>query len=154
MMLGRVSRSVRGVVPARMGRMGVSRSIFINTESTPNPNSLKFLPNGEEVLREEFGTGMFFQKNSIKDINRSPLAKGIFAVGGVKAVFFGRDFITITKDAGESWPYLKSTLFEVILDFYGSGKAVIEENEGVSDTAILDTDDEVVATIKELIETR
>ena len=68
------------------------RSLFINTETTPNPHSMKFLPQ-QEVLPEKFGTGMYYEKNQLKEILKSPLAKKLFAIEGIKSVFFGKDFI-------------------------------------------------------------
>ena len=133
------------------------RSIFIDTESTPNPHSMKFLP-GKEVLPEESGTGIHFEKASMsaRDAVKSPLAKVLFGVQGVKGVFLARDFITVTKEADEVWPVLKPQLFSHILDFMSSGQDVIAAGgeEHVSDTTILDTDDEIVAAIKELLESR
>eukprot|EP00597_Dinobryon_sp_UTEXLB2267_P004735 CAMPEP_0170074640 /NCGR_PEP_ID=MMETSP0019_2-20121128/11908_1 /TAXON_ID=98059 /ORGANISM="Dinobryon sp., Strain UTEXLB2267" /LENGTH=197 /DNA_ID=CAMNT_0010285073 /DNA_START=154 /DNA_END=747 /DNA_ORIENTATION=+ len=119
---------------------------------------MKFKP-GREVLSEEHGTGMYFQSNgtdSYREISKSPLAKALFSVSGVKSVFLGRDFITITKQSDESWLPLKPQLFSAIMDFFAENKPVMTSitQEGVSDTTILDTDDEIVATIKELMETR
>jgi len=85
---------------------------------------------------------------------RSPLAKKLFSFDGVKGVFLGRDFISVTKEPEVVWHTLKPLIFSGILDFYAEGKAVIEDQPERSDTAILETDDEVVATIKELIESR
>jgi Fe-S cluster biogenesis protein NfuA len=129
------------------------RNIFIDTESTPNPHSMKFLP-GHEVLNEKYGTGMYFQRDEVKDIARSPLAKQLFKIAGIKGVFFGREFITISKETTNSWHALKPQIFSTILDFFSQGSDIIIETDNVSDTTILDTDDEVVATIKELMETR
>ena len=131
------------------------RTVFIDTQSTPNPHSMKFLP-GKIVLEEEMGTGMYFQQGSKAEIKKSPLAKELFKVDGVKGVFLGREFITITKKSDDVWNVLKPQIFSAILDWYSSGTpAVVAQEEGrVSDTAILDTDNEVVATIKELMETR
>lgn len=126
--------------------------MFIDTESTPNPHSMKFMP-GQEVLPESFGTGLFFEKKST-DISRSPLAKNIFQITGVKGIFFGRTFITITKESKETWNILKPQIFAKVLDFYADNKPLVLDNPMVSDTTILDTDDEVVATIKELLESR
>jgi hypothetical protein len=107
------------------------------------------------VLPERYGTGMFIEAHNTRDILRSPLAKMIFKEIGIKSVFFGKDFITVTKTADESWVTLKSMMFSRIMDFYAEELPVInDETTTVSDTTILDTDDEIVATIKELIETR
>lgn len=148
MLSSRLSLLKRG----RKGFTPLCRTIFIDTESTPNPNSMKFLP-GKEVLPEEYGTGLFFEKNS-KEINRSPLAKEIFKIIGVKGLFFGKTFITVTKDTEQVWHMMKPQIFAKILDFYAEEVAIVSDNPLVSDTTILDTDDEVVATIKELLESR
>ena len=131
------------------------RSIFIDSESTPNPHSMKFLP-GSEVLPEVAGTGMFFQKKEVRELMKSPLATNLFKVEGVKGVFLGRDFITVTKTADQTWQVLKPQIFSVILDFISEGQSAVlmDAEMPVSDTEILDTDSEVVATIKELLETR
>lgn len=131
------------------------RRLFIDTETTPNPQSMKFLP-GREVLPEQAGTGMYFQRADSSSQAKSPLAKAIFSVKGVKGVFLGRDFITVTKSDDEMWTLLKPQLFSKMLDFFAEGKDVVAQNEPAraSDTAVLDTDDEIVATIKELLETR
>lgn len=149
----------RRLLPRSPRAVSVRRTLFVNTETTPNPHSLKFKPDGKEVLPERFGTGMFFQLNDKNNMNsdkaHSPLAKQLFEIKGVKGVFLGRDFITITKSGEEQWQIMKPQLFSKILDFYALGKDAVEEKgHGVSDTTVLDTDDEVVATIKELIETR
>ena len=131
------------------------RTIFIDTQSTPNPHSMKFIP-GKTVLEEDMGTGMYFQRSARQEWNKSPLAKELFKLDGVKGVFLGRDFITITKNVDEVWNVLKPQIFSGILDFYSTKLPVLQEysEDHISDTTILDTDDEVVATIKELMETR
>ena len=148
------------LVPRSSNTRVPRRSLFINTESTPNPQSLKFLP-GREVLPESFGTGMQFQASDSKaDLARSPLVKALFGgVKGVKSVFLGRDFLTVTKDSEENWLRLKPMIFAQLLDFFAEGTPVVQEALAggagvVSDTQILDTDSEVVAAIKELIESR
>jgi len=75
--------------------------MFIQTESTPNPESLKYVP-GEVVLDEKYGTGMYFRQGDI-EVNRSPLAKKLLKVPGVQGVFLGRMFITITKSPEIIW---------------------------------------------------
>jgi len=133
--------------------IGYVRNIFIKTESTPNPQSMKFIPE-REVLPESYGTGMHIESKNGRDILRSPLAKSIFKVPGLKSVFFGRDFITVTKESNENWHRLKPMIFSEIFDFFAEGKPVMDDTPVISDTTILDTDDEVVAAIKELMETR
>lgn len=127
--------------------------MFIQTESTPNPHSTKFLP-GQEVLPSEFGTGMYFQKDNTRELQKSPLAKRLMQLDGVTGVFLGRDFVTITKDADASWQSLKPQVFAKIMDFFQDGLQAVTSVPEASDTFITDEDDEVVAMIKELIETR
>jgi hypothetical protein len=123
------------------------RTLFVNTETTPNANSLKFLP-GREVLPENFGTGMYFQRNENREINKSPLAKALFSESGVKGVFLGRDFITITKDTETTWHNLRPAIFSLLFDFFSSENVVIDTTPVIQDTTILDTDSEIVMAIK------
>ena len=136
------------------------RSVFIQTETPPNPESLKFVPTGRVVLElDEDGTsnGYYVTKNDSKeDILRSPLASALFKVDGVKAVYLGSDFVTITKNVEEKWQLLRPLLFSALMDFFdnpNSPKALLERPL-ITDTTILDDDDEIVAMIKELIEER
>jgi Fe-S cluster biogenesis protein NfuA len=128
--------------------------MFIQTEDTPNPESLKFLP-GRSVLEttEEF-TGFYATKSDRDEIARSPLAKQLFTVDGVKSVYLGEDFITVTKRAEHSWTHVKTRVFAAIMDHYASGKPALSEVIEVTDTTIFEDDDEVVAMIKELLESR
>lgn len=128
------------------------RSLFIQTESTPNPASLKFLP-GEEVLPEEHGTGANF--GSAMDAVRSPLARRLFQIGGVTTVFLGRDFVSVNiSDDSAGWDVVKPQVFASIMDHFASGDPTVSGESAAVDTEILDDDDEVVALIKELLETR
>ena len=130
----------------------ITRSMFIQTQDTPNPQSLKFLP-GRKVL-EEGGTLDFPNPTSAYS---SPLAKLLFRVEGVQAVFFGPDFITITKLDDESieWRVLKPEIFATMMDFFHSGLPIVNEHAKPStDTEILEDDDDTVAMIKELLDTR
>jgi Fe-S cluster biogenesis protein NfuA len=131
------------------------RTVFIQTESTPNPESLKFVPTGKTVLESEDGTGFFVSKTDPMDeILKSPLAKELFKVEGVKAVYLGTDFVTITKYAEGKWQLLRPDVFSILMDFFDSDKPVLLEHPEVTDTTILEDDDEIVAMIKELIEAR
>ena len=85
---------------------------------------------------------------------RSPLALKLFTITGIKGIFLGRDFLTVTKDREEAWVALKPQIFSKLLDFFAGSESVVEEKPLSSDTTILDTDDEIVATIKELMESR
>lgn len=127
--------------------------MFIQTEATPNPATLKFLP-GKVVLEE--GTADFRDPDAAADV--SPLAARLFAVPGVTGVFYGYDFITVTKDDAE-WQHLKPAILGAIMEHFMSGMPVM--NAGSDGPAMADeteffdeADETIVATIKELLETR
>lgn len=126
------------------------RNMFIRVQETPNPNSLKFVP-GVEVV--ESGTVDF---PSPSHGYRSPLARQLFRIHGVRGVFYGKDFITVTKsdDQDLTWPILKPDIFAVIMDFFASNIPILTDVEPSPDTAPSDDDDEVIALIKELLDTR
>jgi Fe-S cluster biogenesis protein NfuA len=124
--------------------------MFIQTEATPNPATLKFLP-GRAVL--ESGT---LDLRDSKQAAQSPLAERLFGIAGISGVFYGSDFITISKSAGE-WQQLKPMILGAIMEHYMSGAPLLaagsaEQSDGEEffDAA----DAETVATIKDLIETR
>ncbi|MBT8457718.1 MAG: NifU N-terminal domain-containing protein, partial [Alphaproteobacteria bacterium] len=94
--------------------------MFIQTESTPNPATLKFLP-GQTVL--EAGTADF---PSSETAGKSPLATRIFAVDGVSGVFFGTDFVTVTKTEATEWDHVKPAILGAIMEHFQSGQPVIE----------------------------
>jgi Fe-S cluster biogenesis protein NfuA len=123
--------------------------MFIQTEETPNPATLKFIP-GKTVLPT--GTREF---RSAEDAQVSPLASRIFGVEGVTGVFFGHDFVTVTKNEAE-WPHIKPAVLGAIMEHYLSGAPVLAAGGGeVSDDSNFDeADSETVAVIKDLIETR
>jgi Fe-S cluster biogenesis protein NfuA len=126
--------------------------MFIQTEATPNPSTLKFIP-GREVLRS--GTRDFRDRTAAE--RASPLAARIFEVDGVEGVFLGSDFISVTKGGGE-WQHLKPALLGAIMEHYMSGAPILKEGEtaaGTDGDEFFDVPDaETVKTIKELIETR
>ena len=127
------------------------RSMFIKTQDTPNPSSLKFLP-GAKVL--EHGTLDF---PTVSSAQKSPLAKLLFRIEGVQGVFFGGDFITVTKvdDDNYEWKVMKPEIFATIMDFFHSGLPIVHDDAVPSgDTEILEDDDDTVAMIKELLDTR
>jgi Fe-S cluster biogenesis protein NfuA len=123
--------------------------MFIQTEPTPNPASLKFLP-GRAVLGS--GTAEY---RSPDDAAGSPLAERLFAVPGVAGVFLGGDFVTVTKADGE-WAHLKPAILGAIMEHFMSGMPVLhsEPASESTDEFFSEADAETVATIKELIETR
>ena len=123
--------------------------MFIQTEATPNPATLKFIP-GKSVLAD--GTADFREKT---DAASSPLAARLFDVSGVKGVFLGSDFISVTKGDIE-WQHLKPMVLGAIMEHYLSGSPVAAEG-GANDGDIGNydpKDEETVQTIKELLETR
>lgn len=124
--------------------------MFIQTESTPNPATLKFLP-GQTVL--EVGTADF---PSIDTANASPLAQRIFAVGGVTGVFFGSDFVTVTKDDPTDWDHIKPSVLGAIMEHYQSGQSALSgETAPASGHAVHEGENgEIVEQIKELLDTR
>ncbi|HEY0113617.1 MAG TPA: NifU family protein [Allosphingosinicella sp.] len=129
--------------------------MLIQTETTPNPSTLKFLP-GQRVM--EAGTRDFA---SPEDAEASPLAEAIFSTGDVEGVFFGRDFISVTAGPGVEWRDLKPQVLGVMLDHFSSGaplfKAATAQGihvEGEADFGDDPQDAELVAEIRELIDTR
>lgn len=134
------------------------RNIYIQMENTPSENSLKFKP-GCTVL----DTGSIEFLTPMESLS-SPLAKSLFQIEGVTSVFFGPDFITVTKDSESSWQLIRPSIYASITDFFASGKPILIDAEGNAedhsikakrtDTEILPEDSETVAMIKELLETR
>lgn len=131
--------------------------MFIQTESTPNPATLKFLP-GREVMSDG-GTADFRDRDTAA--LSSPLAARLFEIPGVSGVFFGYDFVTITKDeaANLDWAHLKPAILGSIMEHFMSGRPVLaEQAEGAGEDdgeEFFDkADEEIVVTIKELLDTR
>ncbi|MCI5049127.1 MAG: NifU family protein [Rickettsiales bacterium] len=124
--------------------------MFIQTEDTPNPNTLKFIP-GESVLGDD--TAFFVNAD---EAEASPLAKSLFETPNIRAVFFGSDFITITKSEDADWSTLKPGLLTKIMDHYVAGLPMMSEGTTKEQETIEYTEEEekIVAEIKELIETR
>jgi Fe-S cluster biogenesis protein NfuA len=123
--------------------------MFIQTETTPNPASLKFLP-GRMVL--ESGTAEF---RSADEATVSPLAERLFAIPGVGGVFLGGDFVTVTKTDGE-WQHTKPAILGAIMEHFLSNLPVMNHapEAGDSNEFFAEEDTETVATIKELLDTR
>jgi len=123
--------------------------MFIQTESTPNPNTLKFLP-GRDVM----GEGAVADFPSLEQAGRSPLAKALFTIPEVARVFFGSDFISVTKREGD-WKHLKPAILGAVMEHFTRGLPLIEGSaEEVTAESYSEEDSEVVEQIKELIETR
>ena len=120
--------------------------MFIQTEATPNPATMKFLP-GRTVV--ESGTANF---TGPEEAVHSPLALRLFEIDGVSGVFLGGDFVTVTKMSTRDWTVMKPLILSAIMEHFTSGEAVITDADagGAGDGA----DDEISTQIKELIETR
>lgn len=121
--------------------------MFIQTEQTPNPATLKFLP-GRDVLGR--GTADFPDSSTAA---RSPLATRLFGIDGVRGVFLGADFVTITKTDDGDWFDLKPLVLGALLDHFTAGEAILT-GEGADGHTDSGEDDEVVAQIKELLDQR
>jgi Fe-S cluster biogenesis protein NfuA len=150
------------------GVNSTSRTIYIQTQSTPNVSALKFLPN-HPVLPEGFPS-TFLEYSSPRSTlaapHPSPLAAKLMDVDGVKSVFYGPDFITVTKGEDVDWAHVKPEVFSLITEAITAGEPIVntldrsasgeegQEGAGEDSLAANDDDDEVVAMIKELLETR
>ncbi len=122
--------------------------MFIQTERTPNPATLKFLP-GCSVM--ESGTANFPDS---AEAQRSPLALGLFAIEGTTGIFLGSDFITVTKSDDKDWEIMKPQILGAIMEHFQSGKAVIADQAEEAAPADAEAGDEISQKIKELIDTR
>lgn len=122
--------------------------MFIETEGTPNPATLKFLP-GRDVMTS--GTADF---PSAAAAARSPLALALFALPGVVRVFLGGQFVSVTKDESTQWSALKPLVLGALMDHFIAGHPAIEAETVASDEDCDPADAEIVAQIKELLETR
>lgn len=125
--------------------------MFIQTEATPNPATLKFLP-GKPVL-----PGGTRDYRSAEEAADSPLAQRLFAVQGVAGVFLGQDFVTVTRQGAE-WQHMKPAILGLIMDHYLSGAPMLVKDDGAPASASEEFFDEAdgatVATIKQLLDTR
>ncbi|HZV83987.1 MAG TPA: NifU family protein [Brevundimonas sp.] len=119
--------------------------MFIQTEPTPNPNVLKFLP-GREVSAQPR------EYRTIDEAAASPLAEGLFALEGVAGVFYGADYISVTRQRdGPDWSQMKAPILSAIMDQFVSGRPLVQDDGVTADTA---EDTEIVAEIKQLLDSR
>ena len=132
----------------KINNKGLYINMFIQTETTPNPASLKFLP-GRVVM--ERGTADF---RSVKEANSSLLAQNLFKIEGVEGVFFGSDFISITKSESFDWQILKPSVLGAISVQYESGASIINKIENTEKNSTVTKDSEIVVQIKELLDTK
>lgn len=143
------------------------RTIFIQTEDTPNADALKFVPN-HNILPEDFPSSFLeylTPRSTLLPPHPSPLAANLLNIDGVTSVFYGRDYITVTKDSSTPWPHVKPEVFSMITEAVTNGQPIVntvaqkegEENgqAGFAEEAQYDPEDEeVVGMINELLETR
>lgn len=126
--------------------------MFIQTETTPNPNTLKFLP-GQEVLGSR--TAFF---TDAENAAPSPLASALFVLPEIRAIFYGSDFITVTKKEESSWEILKPQILTTMMEHYQSGNPLMVDDEqpkaAQGPASYSDDEQEIVDQIKELLETR
>lgn len=147
--------------------VGGSRSIFIQTENTPNPDALKFLPN-HPVLPPNLSTPFIEYLNprsTLAPPYPSPLAANLMNIDGITSVFYGADFITVTKSGDTNWAHVKPEVFSLITEAVTSGQQIVNVTENKSGSAgqeggeedslaYNENDSEVIGMIKELLETR
>ncbi|KAH7156122.1 scaffold protein Nfu/NifU N terminal-domain-containing protein [Dactylonectria macrodidyma] len=158
--------SCRYAAPSLAGVGSGVRTIFIQTENTPNPDALKFLPN-HRVVPEALNTPFIEYMNpraTIAPPYPSPLAAKLMNIDGITSVFYGADFITVTKAADANWAHVRPEIFALITEAITSGETlvnVVERKEGEAgheveedSLAYNEDDSEVVGMIKELLETR
>lgn len=124
--------------------------MFIQTETTPNPNTIKFIP-GEIVLQN--GTADF---RTPEEALRSPLATRLFRMNGVEGVFYGRDYVSITKNEAKDWSVMKPLILGIIMDHFSQADPQLFEDETVEQIAHGDADlsNPVIAQIVELLDKR
>ncbi|KAL9113252.1 MAG: hypothetical protein Q9227_002587 [Pyrenula ochraceoflavens] len=143
------------------------RTIFIQTEPTPNADALKFVPN-QRILPEQFPSPFLeysSPRSTLAPPHPSPLASRMLQVDGVTSIFYGSDFITVTKAADVPWAHIKPEVFSLITEAITSGEQIVntvertssedaQEGAGSDTLSANDEDSEVVSMIKELLETR
>ncbi|KAH8710070.1 HIRA-interacting protein 5 [Phaeosphaeriaceae sp. PMI808] len=160
-----VQRGIQGTIFT--GVAVARRTMFIQTEPTPNADALKFNPN-QRVLPESIASPFLEYLNprsTLAPPHPSPLAAQLLNIDGVTSVFLGLDYITVTKDSATPWAHVKPEVFAIINEFMTSGQPLVntvaakagEQGQGgqeVDSLAYDENDDEVIGMIKELLETR
>ncbi|KAJ1725766.1 hypothetical protein LPJ53_000027 [Coemansia erecta] len=130
--------------------------MFIQTATTPNEDALQFVP-GVPVLGEDGGKRTTVEFTSPREGLKSPLATRLFAIDGVKGVMYGSNFVTVRKDSDYPWQLMKPDIYAAIMDHFSSGRALIREDDETKTADSMDVadhDSEIVAEIKELLESR
>jgi Fe-S cluster biogenesis protein NfuA len=123
--------------------------MFIQTENTPNPAVLKFLP-GRELVKS--GVREF---RDAGEASASPLAKALFDLDGVTRVFFGADFLTVTKDEDHEWSYMKAPILAAVMDHFTSDAPLLADAETAEDEPVYEGETaQIVAEIKDLLDSR
>ncbi len=123
--------------------------MFIQTEATPNPAVLKFLP-GREVLGA--GTREFHDRDEAR---ASPLAASLFAIGGVERVFYGAEFLTVRKDEDHDWAHLKAPILAAIMDHFTDGRPLLTEGEAEASEPVYEGETaQIVMEIKDLLDSK
>eukprot|EP00924_Labyrinthula_sp_SR-Ha-C_P008254 maker-scaffold_11-snap-gene-7.8-mRNA-1 protein AED:0.29 eAED:0.29 QI:223/1/1/1/1/1/2/57/290 len=135
-----------------------ARSLFIQTEETPNPSSLKFHP-GTEVLPTEYGSSMIFKRSEgAQSFSNSPLAKSLFKIPGIDGLMLGSDFVSINKNETVSWSQLKPDVFSHLMMFFDNERTAVigPKPETKADSEVFESEEEkeIVELIKELLEER
>ncbi|KXL50361.1 hypothetical protein M433DRAFT_51701, partial [Acidomyces richmondensis BFW] len=153
--------SIRRTPPA-------ARTIFIQTESTPNPDALKFIPN-HNVLPDDFPSSFLeylSPRSTLAPPHPSPLAAKLLNVDGVTSVFYGKDYITVTKDSATPWAHVKPEVFSLITETVTGGQPIVttveakagehgqDSSSSEKQASYAPEDEEVVGMIQELLETR
>lgn len=121
--------------------------MFIQTEETPNPATIKFLP-GRDILND--GTRDY---RSSEEAKHAPLAQRLFTLQGVEGVFLGRDFVSVTKNDDTDWSVLKTMVLATLMEHLSTGQPIVHAHEETDDSEG-EQDSEIVLQIKELLETR
>ncbi|KAI3657056.1 hypothetical protein MP638_006086 [Amoeboaphelidium occidentale] len=123
--------------------------MFIQTESTPNEHALKFKP-GVQVVPE----GKVYEFSDLSEVKGSLLARELFAIKGVKSIFFAPTFVTVNKHESYQWAILKPEIYGTLMDYFSQGKPAVNEEAFSQESEDVSKDSEVVQMIKELLNTR